>query len=412
MAAPNSPSHSDTLPTRRIAGIDAFRGFVMLLMMAEVLHLAQVSENVPTSGFWQVAAFHQTHVPWTGCSLHDLIQPAFSFLVGVALPFSIASRRRRDQSVAAMTGHAAWRAVALVLLGVLLRSLHREQTYWTFEDTLSQIGLGYLPLFLLGLAAPWMAYAAFTLIVVGYWTAFVLYPLPPEGFDFTTVGVPADWPHHAEGLAAHFNKNANLATAFDRWFLNLFPREDPFEFHRGAYATLSFIPTLATMILGLIAGRWLQRHPGGGEIGETAPTVMLLSRLVVGGGVCLAIGWGLEAADLCPIVKRIWTPAWVFWSGGWCLLMLAGFYGVCDLIGFVAWAWPLRVIGANSIVAYVIAHLWEDFFSRLFTTHFGNAVFVTLGGLEYEPLVRGIAVLACYFGVLWWMWSRRVFVKI
>ena len=56
------------------------------------------------------------------------------------------------------------------------------------------------------------------------------------------------------GFAAHWNKNTNLAWAFDTWFLNLFPREKPFVYNGGGYATLSFIPTLGTMILGLIAG--------------------------------------------------------------------------------------------------------------------------------------------------------------
>src|SRR5690606_41608589 len=79
---------------RRVASIDAFRGFVMFLMMAEVLRLGRIARELPDSSFWEFLAFHQSHVPWTGCSLHDLIQPSFSFLVGVALPFSRSEERR------------------------------------------------------------------------------------------------------------------------------------------------------------------------------------------------------------------------------------------------------------------------------------------------------------------------------
>src|SRR5215203_626557 len=86
-------------PTQpRLGSIDAYRGFVMLLMMAEVLHLAAVAAKLPDSAFWKFLAHHQTHVTWAGCSLHDLIQPSFSFLVGVSLPFSIASRVAKGQS--------------------------------------------------------------------------------------------------------------------------------------------------------------------------------------------------------------------------------------------------------------------------------------------------------------------------
>ena len=134
--------------TRNIA-VDAYRGFVMFLMMAEVLRLARVAANYPGNWFWAFLGFNQTHVEWFGCSLHDLIQPSFSFLVGVALPYSIASRLAKGGTFGKMWAHAIWRSILLVALGVFLRSMHSPQTYFTFEDTLSQIGLGYPLLFLL-----------------------------------------------------------------------------------------------------------------------------------------------------------------------------------------------------------------------------------------------------------------------
>src|SRR5690349_4560848 len=103
----------------RLASIDAYRGLVMFLMMAEVLHMPGVGRETG-SRFWQCPGYHQSHVEWAGCSLHDLTQPSFSFLVGVALPFSIAARRSRGQSATRMTLHAFWRALILVLLGIFL----------------------------------------------------------------------------------------------------------------------------------------------------------------------------------------------------------------------------------------------------------------------------------------------------
>src|SRR5260370_27708014 len=79
----------------RILAIDAFRGLVMFLMMTEVLHVGSVAKKFPASEYWQLAAQHTSHVDSTGCSLHDLIQPGFSLLVGVALPFSLAARQRK-----------------------------------------------------------------------------------------------------------------------------------------------------------------------------------------------------------------------------------------------------------------------------------------------------------------------------
>lgn len=386
----------------RVASVDAYRGFVMLLMMAEVLHLSRVARAVPESGFWKFLAYHQTHVEWIGCSLHDLIQPGFSFLVGVALPFSIGNRIARGQSKARLTGHAAWRALVLILLGVFLRSIGHSQTYWTFEDTLSQIGLGYLALFVLGFRPVRDQWIALGVILVGYWLAFAGYPLPGADFDYAKVGVPHDWPHLMSGLAAHWNKNSNLAWAFDTWWLNLFPREKPFVFNGGGYATLSFIPTLGTMILGLLAG---------GVLRSARTAAGKIKWLGIAGAACLGAGAVLGALGICPVVKRIWTPSWTLYSGGWSFLLLAGFYAVIDWWGRKGWSYPLIVIGMNSIAAYCMAHLFDGFISDALTTNLGTNVFQIFGA-AYEPLVHGAAVLFSLWLILFWMYRRKLFLKI
>src|SRR6266576_6111358 len=119
--------------TARLISLDAFRGMVMVLMLAELMRLPEVARAFPHNALWRLIAFNTQHVEWQGCSLHDLIQPAFSFLVGAALPFSIASRKMKGQTFGPMLGHAAWRSVMLIVLGIFLRSLHSRQTYFTFE---------------------------------------------------------------------------------------------------------------------------------------------------------------------------------------------------------------------------------------------------------------------------------------
>src|SRR5262249_26812843 len=91
-----SPRVGPATWAERLVWLDVYRGFVMLLMMAEVLRLSRVSRALPESGFWGFLAHHQSHVEWIGCSLHDLIQPSFSFVVGVALPFSLAARMAKE----------------------------------------------------------------------------------------------------------------------------------------------------------------------------------------------------------------------------------------------------------------------------------------------------------------------------
>src|SRR5213083_2285789 len=256
--APRAEPERNAEGVTRLISLYAFRGMVMVLMLAEHMRLPEVARAFPHSALWRLIAFNTQHVEWQGCSLHDLIQPAFSFLVGAALPFSIASRKRKGQTFWQMVGHAAWRALLLIVLGIFLRSLHARQTYFTFEDTLTQIGLGYVFLFLLGFTRVCTQVLTLAVILIAFWAAFALYPAPGSGFDYARVGVPPNWDHNYTGFLAHWNKNSNLSWAFDVWFLNLFPREHPFVFNEGGWSTLSFIPTLGTMILGLLTGGWLK----------------------------------------------------------------------------------------------------------------------------------------------------------
>jgi heparan-alpha-glucosaminide N-acetyltransferase len=387
-------------PVPRNVAVDAYRGLVMFLMMAEVLRLARVAQAFPGNWFWSFLALNQTHVAWAGCSLHDTIQPGFSFLVGVALPYSIASRLAKGGTFGKMFLHALWRSLLLVALGVFLRSMHSPQTNFTFEDTLSQIGLGYPILFLLAFRPPRWQWAALGVILTGYWLAWALYPVPGPGFNWQAVGVPPDW-HHYTGLAAHWDKNANFGTAFDQWFLNLFPRVRPFVANDGGYLTLSFIPTLGTMILGLFAGRWLR----------AASPQIPMKRLLLAGVIGVAAGLVLHFTGICPVVKRIWTPSWTLFSGGVCFLFLAGFSWIVDVKGYKKWAFPLVVIGMNSIAAYMIAHLFERFIIDSFRINLGPNVF-QIFGTGLEPFLQGTAVLFVYWLILFWMYRRKLFLKV
>ena len=422
-------------PVPRNVAVDAYRGLVMVLMMAEVLQLSRVAAAYPSSLFWHVLAWNQTHTEWFGCSLHDTIQPGFSFLVGVALPYSIASRIAKGATFGKPFAHALWRSLALVALGVFLRSMDHAMTYFTFEDTLSQIGLGYPILFLLGwyayrgaaipggtalpgsapshrkIQVPKWLWVSLAAILVTYWLAWALYPTAPANLDWSTVGVSPAWSaqHNFTGFAAHWNKNYNFGNRFDQWFLNLFPREHPFVYNDGGYLTLSFIPTLGTMILGLIAGLWLRQSSV--EAGLQPRSLVPLKKLLIAGVSGIALGLALHYSGICPVVKRIWTPSWTIFSGGICFLFLAAFSWLIEVKGWKKWAFPLVVVGMNSIAAYCITHLTEDFFASSLRIHLG-ANFFQFAGAGLEPFFRGAVILLCYWLMLFWMYRRKVFLKI
>jgi predicted acyltransferase len=402
-----APTSRPPVAANRLVSLDAYRGFVMLLMASGGLGIAGfVEQHHLTGRFWQFLAYHTDHVQWRGCALWDLIQPSFTFIVGVALPFSLAKRKTTGQSFGWMTFHAFVRSLILIALGIFLRSINRTQTYYTFEDTLTQIGLGYTFAFLLAWTKPRTQAIAVALILLGYWAAFALYPLPKPGFDYASVGVPADWQQQfgLSGFAAHWGKNTNFAAAFDQWFLNLFPREHRFIFNSGGYLTLSFIPTLGTILLGLLAGELLRSRE---------PADKKFWSLLAFGFAGLVVGTILDLTGICPVVKRIWTPSWTIYSAGWCCLLLAAFYMIIDAAGWKAWSFPMVVVGMNSIAMYCMADGGFGHFVRgSLSTHFGPYhVFASLVGM-YAPILESAAVLLVLWLVCLWMFRRRIFLRI
>jgi predicted acyltransferase len=387
--------------SERLVSLDAYRGAIMLLMASGGLGLAQVAKHFPDSGLWQFVGRQTEHVPWTGFALWDIIQPAFMFMVGVALTWSIANRRARGQSFVRLFIHALWRALVLVLLAVFLTSAWSKRTVWVFPNVLAQIGFGYPFVFLLAFTRPRTQWIAAFAILLAYWLAFALHPLPPAGFDWQSVGVPPDWPH-LTGFAAHWDKNANFAATFDRWFLNLFPQEKPFVFNSGGYQTLNFVPSIATMVFGLLAGQLLR---------GSLPVVRKLKYLVIFGFLGIIAGQVIAMAGLCPIVKRIWTPSWALYSAGWVTLVLAAFVALVEWRGWKRWTFPFVVVGLNPITLYCMWQLMGSFVRDNLKRHAGPQVFESFGVL-YAPILERAMVLLVFWLILLWMYRRKIFLRI
>ncbi len=91
----------------------------------------------------------------------------------------------------------------------------------------------------------------------------------------------------------------------------------------------------------------------------------------------IAVVW--QATGTCPIVKRIWTPSFALYSAGWVLLLLSGFHAMLEWKEWRRWAFPLIVIGMNSIAIYVASWTMEGFLVDALNRHIGKSVF-SIGG--------------------------------
>jgi len=420
----------------RLKSLDTFRGIVMVLLIFGGMTVRDMHALHPDQTVWEALSVAFSHAEWQGCSLWDLIMPAFLFMVGLSIPYAYASKRAQGESEAWIFTHAALRALTLLILHLTISVPFRTNldlawpfivmavglpvprwiarqffagsphgvawlraAWWggilgaatfraiarlydipslEFHDILPALGFAYFFAFLLVKQTQSTRAIIGGLILFAYWLLFATYPLPPADFDPASVGrLPGD-PAYA-GFFEHWNKGTNAAAAFDRWFLNLWPRPEPYAFNSHGYQTLSFIPEIATIVLGLMAGDAIRTGTDRRSTGRL---------LFTSGALCVVAGFALGQIA-APIVKSVWTPSWTLFSGGWAILTAAVLHHIIDVRGWTRWADPLVTIGMNPLVLYVIAIEYRWYVLEAWRRLFGQEIFV----VGWQPIAESSAFL-------------------
>ncbi len=447
---------------KRLMSLDAFRGFVMLAMASSGFAFRQVAATVrdmhagtPSDGWWRflwdTLAYQFDHVAWTGCAAWDLIQPAFMFMVGVSLPYSIQRRIDEGESPMKRFGHALYRSAVLIMLGVLLSSSLENGINFIFANVLCQIGLGYSFVFLLGERSLKDLAIAVIVILGGYGAWFVYQPINQQEVAATQQYVlqqhpqkaartPAEWSQFT-GYEAHWNKHINAAAQFDREYLSKLPRKEPvwngrtYWINAGGYATLNFVPAMATMLFGVMAGRVLRSDRDDKQrlkwlfgAGLTCFVLSMAADRHLWPTQWLSLEWQAKFNEyfhwsLCPAVKRIWTPTWAVFSAGWVFWALACFYWFVDVKGYQKIVMPLAVVGINSIAMYCLYQLFRGWIGGAIQRTFemidafagwqdGLRSWIDPQRWAYAPIADNVLKLVVLWGVCFWMYRKRLFVRI
>ncbi len=350
----------------RLVSLDAFRGLIMLLLVSEGLGLS-VLRNHPG---WEWLAAQVDHVPWEGCVFWDLIQPAFTFMVGMAMPFAFAKRKAEGASDGTVFRHVAWRAFMLIVLSNIFSNWGPADRQLRLQliNVLSQIAFGYLICFFLIRLRFRSQVIAGAAMLAGFWALFAVFP-GPEG----------PW-----------SKTGNIGALIDLKVLGYN--------YSGYYTTLNFIGNAVTILFGCWSGMLVRTGK---------PHGYKLKVLVSCAAAGLALGLALQ--PLNPMVKRLWTCSFTLFSTGWVVLMLAFFYWIVEVKQVKRWTFPLVVVGMNSLFIYSLGQIgikgWLMRGLGNFTKNF--AVIGDLGTIPQHILVMLGLWYACY-----WLYQRKVFFKI
>jgi predicted acyltransferase len=362
-SANGSPAASS--PPQRYLALDAYRGFIMLILVSGGFGLAALAERRPA--FAGIAAQFE-HMPWEWIAFWDLIQPAFMFMVGVAMPFALASRMAKGATQRQLFGHIAARSFRLILMSQILISIGEGKLTFQLINVLAQIGITYFLCYLImQLKFRWQAVIA-VLILVFHWALFVAFPGTEGPF---------------------MSKTTNIGAVIDTFVFG-HPNGDN-------WTNINFLTSTVTTLFGVWTGQLLQSK-------RTHTEKMRI--IAISAVSCLALGYAIHPWN--PIIKRICTTSFTLFSAGWILLMLLCFYWVVEVKGYRKWTFPLVVVGANCIFVYSIGqvlHGWLDRAVGVFTFRF-----TWLG--DFAPVAQSCAVLLVIWYLCYWLYQRKILFKL
>lgn len=343
---------------------------------------------VNNPGSWEHIYWPLEHAHWHGWTPTDLVFPFFVFIIGVAIPLAFANRLESGGSTRDLYLKIIRRTLIIFAIGLLLNGFpYFGLAEYRIPGVLQRLAVCYFFASIIYLNTKVRTQIAIAIgLLIFYWLLVKLVPAP--GF-----------------AAGDLTKEGSLPSYVDRVV---------FGKHVWAQAKvydpeglLSTIPAIATALIGVLTGTWLRTEKS---------RIEKAAGMFVVGAVCVAIGWAWNS--FFPINKALWTSSYVLFTGGLALQFLALCYWLIDIKGYRRWAKPFEVFGLNAIALYVVADLLA---SMLGLIKVGE---VPLGGWLYDrvfmslgsPINASLAFAICFvlvcLGLMWILYSRRIFLKV
>lgn len=369
----------------RLTSLDAFRG----MTIAGMILVNKISLEEKAYPFL-------LHADWNGCTLTDLIFPFFLFIMGVAMAFSLRKYQEKRQIKSSVYPKIIFRTLILFVLGLVLNG------FWNYDfnnirllGVLQRISLTYFVATLAVLHLPKkVIWGLIGIILIGYWIAMMYIPIPELG-------------------AGNLTRIDNFGAYIDRLIIpsNHLYQGDNFQGMGDPEGLFSTIPAIATVLIGYVAGNWLQKQ---------TPETKTTTQLIMFGLSSLVMGklWDF----IFPINKKLWTSSYVLFTAGCALILLAIFYELIEVNLIRKWSKPLQILGLNAIVIFVSSVLVIKLLVKIKLGSGENALslyqiineklFLTWLNPANSSLLFGFLTMILWLGIAWGMYRFKWFIKI
>lgn len=354
----------------RILSIDFFRGFTMLMLVTGIATIFNgIVEEGKAGTIITLINKQLEHAEWNGLYAWDLIQPFFMFIVGVAMPFSLAKRLARGDSWKKSFFHALTRSFWLLVLGFMLGS---EKDHIGFQNVLAQLSFTYIIAFLLmQKEIKWQLAVSFGMILL----SDLLYRL---------------WP--VEGFNQPFTPDHNFGSWFDLATAGCLSNDH--------WVSFNAVPTTAHTIWGVVVGMLLMK-----EWSQRKKIMVLL----ITGISAIIIGYCMD--PFIPIIKRLCTSSFMIVSGGYCLTAMAFSYWLIDVMNFRKFGLFFAIAGMNPIFIYLFSNLGGKQLLVRMVEPFTTRIFSCSGEIAIN-MITIVIVAAMVWYICYFLYKRKIFIKL
>lgn len=362
--------------SNRLISLDVMRGLIMILLAGESCLVYENLKALHPGGVVDGFIGQFFHHPWHGLHFWDCVQPAFMLMAGSAMYISFQSKKAKGITWEQNFKHIAIRSVKLFLLGTGLHCVAAGKLVFELWNVLTQLSVTTLIAYLIINRSFWfqLSLSVALLVLTDVLYRHILVP----GYD------------------QPFVESHNFGSYIDTILMG--------KINMDGWVTINFIPTAAHTIWGVLAGRLLIADK---------PAHQKIRYLVIAGVIGLVLGYGLDFANITPIIKRISTSSFVLASGGWVLLVMAFLYWFVDIKQVNKYAWVCIVVGMNSIFIYL-------FFETVGVQWFNGAVgifvkgFLGFTGISTNVIAvfSALVTLLAEWYLCYFLSKHKVFIKI
>ena len=361
----------------RLASLDFYRGLIMILLMLEASGLYRHILTITSpSSFVHAIGMQFTHRSWQGLRFWDFIQPAFMFIAGVAMAFSLTKKNAHGQPWGQQAKSALKRSGWLLFWGILIYAVHGDQLSFELWNVLAQLSFTLLVAFLIFRWEP----------IKQILFSFGLLLLTEVLYRFLDI----------PNFDQPFVNQHNFGNYMDLVLMD--------KINRSGWVAINCIPTAAHTIWGAVIGKWLLNKP-------TVKSKMKI--ILLFGFLLLCFGYLLAGLDITPIIKKIATSSFTLVTGGWCILALAFFYYWIDVLGHKKFLDFFTIVGMNSIFIY----LFFEIVVRQWLYDYSNTIVVGLlspTGLESDMVLitAALVLFALQWLLCFWLYKKKIFFKV